>query len=616
MSDSKRLVWFGAGEAALPKFELSEFTYVKFVEGDKDACKVLKKRFESQKKVDVLHHVVSESGGDVEFHIASLPEFSALSPFNQLTELFPGISVKEVMKTQSITFDDASNLLAGNENNITVVCDLLDKNGPLIDSLIRNSAWQYVCQLYIPIPSLALYAGESDSDTLIKQLKEQGFVIESVDSTDPDIPVAHLIRNPLWCELNQLKSYVSKVEQDHNEKVEALEKTLSESRGQIENITIESSRAQKNDKEAYEKKLNELNESQKVLSKELEVAKHKSAEFYSTNERLLTDFNDAKKELTNLEKTKNNLEIEKSELEKRNKHAVAERDALANELRSMQTEFSEQKELFSIENQQNTKKLETLALEKQALENRFKALEDDYNTSTSKLEDLHTLLKVTETKHASYNNEAAKKLETVLKELASAKTAKKNLEDERDRRLADSELKEETLKNKVTELEANIAKLAKTLQVSKEKQEICEQSMTNSEAEHAKEVKRLISELEICTKQKEEQTHWHQESKKWVEDLKRKIITLEKSLEDRQRSSDMALMLQTKAQADLDHLRVEYKELFKSKEQLIKLLTETKFGLLQAQDLYRKLELEHPEWLSVNNTSSENSQVQSSNSKT
>ena len=91
------------------------------------------------------------------------------------------------------------------------------------------------------------------------------------------------------------------------------------------------------------------------------------------------------------------------------------------------------------------------------------------------------------------------------------------------------------------------------------------------------------------------ETHWHQENKKWAENSNKQCAELKQQLIDRQKSSDLALKLQMKSQVDLDDLREKYQTKHHNERKLVELIIELRQKLQQASEFYLQLQEHYPE---------------------
>jgi FkbM family methyltransferase len=103
------------------------------------------------------------------------------------------------------------------------------------------------------------------------------------------------------------------------------------------------------------------------------------------------------------------------------------------------------------------------------------------------------------------------------------------------------------------------------------------------------------AQIITVTEQRDKESHWHQENKNWAESLNKQCEEQKVYSAERQKSADLALRLQAKAQLDLDNLREKYQVKHNSEQQLVDLVSELRAKLQQAAEYYYELQEEHPE---------------------
>ncbi|MEP7704339.1 FkbM family methyltransferase [Paraglaciecola sp. 25GB23A] len=137
--------------------------------------------------------------------------------------------------------------------------------------------------------------------------------------------------------------------------------------------------------------------------------------------------------------------------------------------------------------------------------------------------------------------------------------------------------------------------LIATLSLQNEKLDIDSSELQTKQNELVESHRNKDAQIAEVTKQCEQQTHWHQENKKWAESLNKQCEELKTYSAERQRSADLALKLQTKAQIDLDNLREKYQIKHNNEQQLVDLVGELRTKLQQAAEYYYQLQESHPE---------------------
>ncbi|MFT6906968.1 MAG: chromosome segregation ATPase, partial [Oleiphilaceae bacterium] len=108
-----------------------------------------------------------------------------------------------------------------------------------------------------------------------------------------------------------------------------------------------------------------------------------------------------------------------------------------------------------------------------------------------------------------------------------------------------------------------------------------------------------ITEL---TKQRDQQAQEHQTNKQRAERLNQQCEELKVYSGERQKSADLALKLQTKAQIDLENLREKYQHKHINEQKLVALISELRAKLQQAAEYYYELQEKHPELNEITHT--------------
>ena len=167
----------------------------------------------------------------------------------------------------------------------------------------------------------------------------------------------------------------------------------------------------------------------------------------------------------------------------------------------------------------------------------------------------------------------------------------------------------ETLKAANEKLSAELAKMHELAQqLSHSQAKVGELETENaalnlSLSESNDESERLIAELEQqlnnITTELTEQTHWHQENKKWAEGLQKQLHDKSNSFEQLQSqfndSSSLSSKMMLKAQLDLDSLRSKYQHKVDSERQLLALVKQLREKLEMAANYYFRLQKDYPE---------------------
>ena len=109
----------------------------------------------------------------------------------------------------------------------------------------------------------------------------------------------------------------------------------------------------------------------------------------------------------------------------------------------------------------------------------------------------------------------------------------------------------------------------------------------------------LGSQLDKIGEDLAQQTHWHQENKKWAEGLQTQLYEKTANLDELQKqfnaSSALSSKMMLKAQLDLDSLRRDYQNKVESENQLLALIKQLREKLEMAANYYFNLQKDYPE---------------------
>jgi FkbM family methyltransferase len=157
----------------------------------------------------------------------------------------------------------------------------------------------------------------------------------------------------------------------------------------------------------------------------------------------------------------------------------------------------------------------------------------------------------------------------------------------------------ETLTAASAQQQTVVEQLTAQVNVFETKQHELVEGQKNKEAQ--------IAEL---TKLRDQKTHENQETKQRAERLNQQCEELKVYSAARQKSADLALKLQTKAQIDLDDLREKYQHKHINEQKLVALISELRAKLQQAAEYYYELQAKHPELNEVTQNQVEPSNIE------
>ncbi|MDB4279705.1 hypothetical protein N9865_02615, partial [Paraglaciecola sp.] len=118
------------------------------------------------------------------------------------------------------------------------------------------------------------------------------------------------------------------------------------------------------------------------------------------------------------------------------------------------------------------------------------------------------------------------------------------------------------------------------------------------------------TQIAAMTEQRDKEAHSHQQNKSWAASLNKQCEELKVYGAERQKSADLALKIQTKAQVDLENLREKYQHKHINEQKLVALISELRAKLQQAAEYYYELQQMHPELNKVTQTQVEPSHIE------
>ncbi|MEP2651489.1 MAG: hypothetical protein ABJH06_05775 [Paraglaciecola sp.] len=585
---SKVLIWLGAGQVETPRINFDKFETVLLVEARLEQVEKLRKQFSKDDNVKILHVAISDTAQKSDFNRYSLGEFSAFSSATGLKELYPGLKLqeREEVNTQAIT--DVLNDYIVQPASITLVLDILDINHLILESLFSIKFWQNINKLYLPIPELSLYENASTAPELLSLLQSQGFELTTTDCLDPDMPIAEMHRNPMWSELELVKEQLQLQKGQHQKEIE-------EYKSQLLAQNNEAEKAMRDFTQSLEKQsvdLKKVVETNNKLKSELEETNQQKTDLIkSLEKRLESDKLASKGTVKQLQTDKQQL-IEtygktKEENEQQHQKLLSQVQTLQAEKKQVTSNLEQLKINFSTLELEHKQHLEESSQAQQSFESEKGSLEFELSSLKTELEERTQQ----RDEQAHWHQENKKWAEGLNKKVESLEVSLKASNET----LNSEQTEKQQLETKVDELNTNFSVLE-----SEHKQHLEESSQAQQSFESEKdslefELSSLKTELEERTQQRDEQAHWHEENKKWAKALSVKCEELKNTVYEREKSTVLAIKLQTKAQLDLDDLRKRYQLKHSREQELVELIKELRQKLQQAAEFYHFLQDKHPE---------------------
>jgi FkbM family methyltransferase len=176
------------------------------------------------------------------------------------------------------------------------------------------------------------------------------------------------------------------------------------------------------------------------------------------------------------------------------------------------------------------------------------------------------------------------------------------------------------LQTKVTAAESRNAEVAKQLAETESRSSQFESSATELNSNYSKlkaqceelteTQKNKDTQIAELTAERDQQTQEHQANEQRAKRLNLQCEELKAYSAARQKSANLALKLQTKAQIDLDNLREKYQHKHINEQKLFALISELRTKLQQAAEYYYELQAKPPELNEVTQNQVEPSNIE------
>lgn len=210
------LVWIGAHSATEPAGLLNQTHSALLIEAREAACSQLEMLYNQypDTKIEVQAKLISPEGAEAEFIIYNLPEYSATSPVSGLKSLLPGLKAVHQEKRQTQSLADIIYELNLTDDNNQLVLDIPDLNLPLLETLTQNSLLSLFSSLHIHAGEDSLYDGAVTREDIVSWLQEQGFAVDLITASDPDMPWVAASKDHAWQQLQALQLANKKINRE------------------------------------------------------------------------------------------------------------------------------------------------------------------------------------------------------------------------------------------------------------------------------------------------------------------------------------------------------------------------------------------------------------------
>lgn len=221
----RKLVWLGAGKATDPKIQWELFEQCILFEADLKTCNHLKKNLKKP-NVKVKNTLVSATGGRSKFRKYNLSNFSALSQADELSVLFPGLTIKNVEDRESVGVVPLIESLSLTGRKNWLIVDMMDSCLDILIQLKENQTLSKFERLIISYSNQTLYKGMPTLSEIYNHLDESGFDTVRIEDNDPDFPIIEFEKDPqaeLISDLKMQKELLTSEYKSISLKVESLE---------------------------------------------------------------------------------------------------------------------------------------------------------------------------------------------------------------------------------------------------------------------------------------------------------------------------------------------------------------------------------------------------------
>ena len=523
-----------------------------------DQCAKLIDKQAFGQSVQLNSQYLSQAHSDKCFYQGSITKYSSVLKPAHIKKLIPGLTFNERHDVTGITVEQLLSKESLGKNDTALL--VLDINGAetelkhvlvtlvkVFDSLVIKTA-----------PESLFGETPAPMNTLSNHLKELDLVPIVLPDVSP--PYVNLVVNNAKHQFCLASSH-AKQKKAINELKGNLAKSQTDKDEQIAELT------KQRDQQTQEQ------QETKQLAEELKVENDKlsadSEEKQTANQQMATQVTALQAKQNELAESQKNKDAKIAEL-------IQQRDQQTQgqqEIKQLADSLKTQNEKLSADRAQKLTENEQLAAQVKALQAKQNELVEGHKNKDAQIAEL-TAQRDQQTQQQQETKQLAETLKAANEKL-SAELAKMH---ELAQQLSHSQAK-------VGELETENAALNLSL------------SESNDESE------RLIAELEQqlnnITTELTEQTHWHQENKKWAEGLQKQLHDKSNSFEQLQSqfndSSSLSSKMMLKAQLDLDSLRSKYQHKVDSERQLLALVKQLREKLEMAANYYFRLQKDYPE---------------------
>jgi FkbM family methyltransferase len=538
-------------------------------------------QYADEPNVEVRNATLSDKTGQADYFVFTPNRFSSLLKPKQLLKIYRknsndnviGIKVSTV---QSVCEQEKILPCAGNILLLGVNCP-----SPILSDAAQTDHLSYFDVIIVRQPKQGLYESEQQQDALSTVLQENKFNVLQELSHDPMYTQFVYVRDYQGEKINALQGKVTAAESRNAEVAKQLAEAESRS------SQFESSATELNTN--YSKLKAQCEE----LTANAETLEIKGTELATQNTQLDTA-------LTQTKAQYDKLSADSSEKQTANERMAAQVTALQNKQNELEetqknkdakiAELTKQRDQQTQGQQETKQQVESLKAqnEKHSADTAQKLAENkQLAAQVTALQAKHTELAETQKNKDDKIAELIQQRDQQAKGHQETKQQAESLKAQNDKVNADSAQQQ-------TENEQLLAKVS---------------ALQTKQNELVEGHKNKDAQIVAVTEQRDKEAHSHEKNKNWAESLNKQCEELKFYSAERQKSADLALKLQTKAQVDLENLREKYQHKHINEQKLVALISELRAKLQQAADYYYELQEKHPELHEVTQTQVEPSNI-------
>ncbi|MFQ3191622.1 MAG: FkbM family methyltransferase [Paraglaciecola sp.] len=584
------------------------------IEPDAALFKKLSTKARRFSNVETSQTWIGEKSTKAEAQIFANPRFNSLLSAGTLLEYFANLSQPKITEVNTLSLSDffSTKLTLDRRKQNILVIEVQGFEVRLLQAC-EASLLQQFSLIIVRTSAEMLYQDGANAEQLSTCLNEKSFDLMLSDTSDlPYVEHCYRLDQSQITLTNNQKEH-GKQQQQNLEKINHLSEQLAKQTQvltgiQAHEIELQQSLAGKNEKlTSLSVQLAQENEKVGALQSGFEQAETEKSALQAQCGELST----LKAELENQLSQKTKGLTEQAQKQQETKQQA---DALKTQNDNLSAQSTEQQ----TENEQ-------LLTQVTALQTKHNELAESQKNKDGQIAELTKerdqqsqvqqetkqraeALKIQNDKLSADSTQQQTKNEQLLAQVTALRTKQDELVDShknKDAQIAEltkernqqSQVQQET-KQRAEALKAQNDKLSadSTQQQTKNEQLLAQvAALRTKQDELVNGHKNKDAQIITVTEQRDKESHWHQENKNWAESLNKQCEEQKVYSAERQKSADLALRLQAKAQLDLDNLREKYQVKHNSEQQLVDLVSELRAKLQQAAEYYYELQEEHPE---------------------